>query len=290
MKKIKFGCLYGLAVLFLVSCHSSPSPQNKLRSDSVQIERLNLENHFSESKAAITHMIWPKLVPMKRVLQHTSLVGTPKHPTLDGGIINAADGLPVYSVTLNTPSSPLKIPTPAPRFKSLDIQPKSPLREDQWVTSKEVQARLKEALRDHKLEQVLKETDQMGLPASLATVPMVESHYQMDAVSPKGAIGPWQLTPVVSKSYGLNEMKTASFAAQTQVALLFLDQLHRQFGSWVLALAAYNAGPTRVQHALLSHPDAKSLDELDLPLETQHYVRHLMQLNQALASSNALET
>jgi hypothetical protein len=29
-------------------------------------------------------------------LSHTSVIGTVDHPTLDGGIINAADGIPVF--------------------------------------------------------------------------------------------------------------------------------------------------------------------------------------------------
>jgi len=36
----------------------------------------------------------------------------------------------------------------------------------------------------------------------------------------------------------------------TEAALTFLDELHREFGSWFLALAAYKSGPGRVRRLL----------------------------------------
>jgi membrane-bound lytic murein transglycosylase D len=53
----------------------------------------------------------------------------------------------------------------------------------------------------------------------------------------------------------------------------YLRALHRRFKDWPLALAAYNAGETRVA-ALLSRHRAKSFGDIAryLPAETQMYV------------------
>ena len=61
----------------------------------------------------------------------------------------------------------------------------------------------------------------------------------------------------------------------TRAAYDFLTALHNQFGSWELALAAYNAGPGRVQKAIDANA-ARGLPtdywSLKLPTETMNYV------------------
>jgi len=65
----------------------------------------------------------------------------------------------------------------------------------------------------------------------------------------------------------------------TPLALDFLRQLHARFGSWFLALAAYNGGPGRVDRSLRRRaPDRDGHDGLfleirgDLPRETRNFV------------------
>jgi len=69
----------------------------------------------------------------------------------------------------------------------------------------------------------------------------------------------------------------------TKAALDYLEWLHGRFGSWYLAAAAYNAGPSRVQAILGRHADGRTGDEdlywevLDhLPRETREYVPRLV--------------
>jgi hypothetical protein len=133
------------------------------------------------------------------------------------------------------------------------------------------------ATKNGKLFYVLTQAKSMNLPASVAAVPFVESRYDDNAVSNKGAAGAWQLMPALAKDYGLPQQDRFEFTSSTNVALTYLKQLYAQFGSWELTYAAYNAGPTRVQNALLRNPHATSVQELSLPQETKNYVVRLDQ-------------
>jgi membrane-bound lytic murein transglycosylase D len=69
----------------------------------------------------------------------------------------------------------------------------------------------------------------------------------------------------------------------TDAALDYLADLYRQYGSWYLAAAAYNAGSQRVSRALARYSDGRVGDEslywdiIDhLPKETAQYVPKLL--------------
>ncbi len=140
------------------------------------------------------------------LLQRTTFIGTEDHPTIDGGVINAADGIPVSHDELKEaepkpkPKATIKATHPA---KTVHAAPVSVF-QDGWATSNKVKALLEQAAKGGKLDYVLKKTDEIGLPATLATIPMIESNYQEQALSLKGAAGIWQLMPSLAKDYGLN--------------------------------------------------------------------------------------
>ena len=96
-----------------------------------------------------------------------------------------------------------------------------------------------------------------NLPLALRYLPFIESGYNHLAVSPKGAAGLWQLMPETARSLGLevNSLVDERFDvyAATQAALDYLVALHDRFQCWSLALAAYNAGPTRIERAIRWH-------------------------------------
>lgn len=213
------------------------------------------------------------------VLQRTSYIGTPENPTMDGGIINAADGLPVQHVV------PLSS-VPSDKFisKSSNVfiaaSPKKTFQDD-WASSAKVKQALTQAAQQGKLAYVLKKSDEMQLPASVALIPLIESGYQ-NVISPKGAAGVWQLMPAVAHDYGITPAERFQLQPATETALKLLRQLHQKFGSWELAFAAYNAGATRVETALQQQPKATSVQELNLPIETKQYVKKIMQINTAL--------
>lgn len=71
-----------------------------------------------------------------------------------------------------------------------------------------------------------------------------ESGWNPGAVSPKGATGLAQLMPGTAKKLGVdidNPHQNLEGGAR------YLKMMHAKFGSWRLALAAYNAGPGAVE-------------------------------------------
>lgn len=233
-----------------------------------------------------------QLKPLANMVQHTDLIGTSDQPTIDGGIINAADGLAVNhffdtsaSIKQASHISPVIHQTSQTTQiinETEDVKINSIKEEEKWATSKKVKQLLQAAAQEGKLDYVLRRIDEKGLPASLATVPMIESNYQTVSTSNKGAAGLWQLMPSIAKDYGISSLDRYHFQLSTTIALDLLDRLHQQFGSWALAFAAYNAGSKRVEIALRKNPKAKSIKELDLPKETKQYVSRIMSINKKL--------
>lgn len=125
-----------------------------------------------------------------------------------------------------------------------------------------------------------------GLPPSLRYLPIVESGYSPSAVSRARAVGLWQFMERTARGYGMGvspllDERRNPFKS-TEAATDFLMELREQFGSWFLALAAYNSGPYRVQRLLETRaPLTPPTDSLfwalrrHLPRETQDYVPKL---------------
>jgi soluble lytic murein transglycosylase-like protein len=71
-----------------------------------------------------------------------------------------------------------------------------------------------------------------------------ESGWRADAVSHKGAIGLAQLMPDTARMLGVNPNDPRQ---NLEGGARYLAEQYRKFGSWQLALAAYNAGPQAVE-------------------------------------------
>lgn len=81
--------------------------------------------------------------------------------------------------------------------------------------------------------------------ALLAAQLYAESNFNPFASSPAGAQGIAQFMPGTARAYGLSNPFDAAQSIDAQGHMM--RDLLRQFGSVPLALAAYNAGPGRVQ-------------------------------------------
>lgn len=96
--------------------------------------------------------------------------------------------------------------------------------------------------------------ERRGLPEELRLLPVIESGYRPDAVSPSGAVGIWQITRLGASGYPLRMdgrlEERRDFWKATEVALDTLATNRERFGDWLLAIAAYNAGPGGVQRAI----------------------------------------
>jgi membrane-bound lytic murein transglycosylase D len=131
---------------------------------------------------------------------------------------------------------------------------------------------------------VYAKTQQEGLPAELALLPIVESDYSPTARSPVGASGLWQIMPQTGRDLGLKNFSAydgrKDIVASTHAALLFLKDLHGEFHNWELALAAYNWGPANIER-IVKHNKPMFGNYWDLkriPKETRDYVPKLYAL------------
>ncbi len=72
-----------------------------------------------------------------------------------------------------------------------------------------------------------------------------ESNYQLDAVSHKGAMGLMQLMPRTARELGV----VCPFDPRENIlgGTRYLRRMRDRFGSWAAAVAAYHAGPRRVE-------------------------------------------
>ncbi|MEW6336621.1 MAG: LysM peptidoglycan-binding domain-containing protein [Acidobacteriota bacterium] len=125
---------------------------------------------------------------------------------------------------------------------------------------------------------IREELRRVGLPEDLAFLPMVESAFNPRARSRARAQGLWQFVAGTGKLYGLRadgvvDERNDPFLS-TRAAVAHLSDLHAMFGSWELALAAYNSGPGRVQRALRRAKGTTDFWQLRryLPRETRNYV------------------
>jgi membrane-bound lytic murein transglycosylase D len=129
---------------------------------------------------------------------------------------------------------------------------------------------------------VVEEVEKRGMPTEIALLPMIESAYNPHAQSRSRAVGIWQFIPSTGQYFGLEQNwwsdHRRDVISSTQAALDYLEKLYAMFGSWDLALAAYNAGEGTVSRAIGRNANAglaTDYSNLQLPLETEQYVPKL---------------
>ena len=92
---------------------------------------------------------------------------------------------------------------------------------------------------------------------------MKESRWDAEARSGRGAIGLTQLMPATARSLGINPHDPLQ---NLEGGARYLAEQYRVFGSWRLAVAAYNAGPYAV----------KKFGEVPPYRETRRYVQEVL--------------
>ncbi len=105
------------------------------------------------------------------------------------------------------------------------------------------------------MEYVEKYAQENAVPPELVYgVIKTESDFKSDAVSDKGAVGLMQIMPdtyswLCSKTGDENVNPDLLYVPETNIkyGTYYLSTLYTQFGNWENALAAYNAGPSRVK-------------------------------------------
>lgn len=120
--------------------------------------------------------------------------------------------------------------------------------------------------------------DRNGIPFELKYLPIIESGFQPDAVSHTGATGIWQIMYKTARYLGL-DMNTyvderMDPVKATEAAAAYLKKMYNLYDDWLLALAAYNAGPGNVNKAIAAAGGIKNFWAIRpyLPKETQNYV------------------
>lgn len=118
-----------------------------------------------------------------------------------------------------------------------------------------------------------------GIPEELAYLPIIESGFNYQAYSPKGAAGMWQFMPGTAKWIGMkrNEWMDERLdpVISCRYAAKYLRMLYDTFGDWYLALASYNYGGHNVKRAIRNAGTSEFYDiaaKRIIPVETQKYV------------------
>jgi membrane-bound lytic murein transglycosylase D len=127
---------------------------------------------------------------------------------------------------------------------------------------------------------ILKALRESGLPEELSWLPLIESGFNVRAMSRARALGLWQFIASTGYKFGLKRDRWVDERLDpeksTKAAIAYLKELHQIFGDWTTVLAAYNCGELRVLRCIRE----QKINYLDnfwdlynrLPQETAFYV------------------
>jgi membrane-bound lytic murein transglycosylase D len=141
---------------------------------------------------------------------------------------------------------------------------------------------------------IVQEVNARNMPTEIALLPFVESAFVTNAKSSAKAVGLWQFMPATGKDFRLTQNvfrdERRDVVQSTDAALDYLQRLFNQFGSWELALAAYNWGAGNISKAQKRNAAAglpTDYESLTLPRETRNYVPKLMAYRQIVLDPQA---
>lgn len=136
---------------------------------------------------------------------------------------------------------------------------------------------------------------QHGLPRELKYLAVIESHLKAGAVSWAGAVGPWQFMPATARRYGLVVSRQyderTDYLKSTHAASRMLRDLFKEYGDWLLVIAAYNGGPGNVNAAIrkTGSRDFWSL-QYKLPNESKDHVKKFISTHYIMEGEGGVTT
>jgi len=133
------------------------------------------------------------------------------------------------------------------------------------------------------IERILAEN---GIPDDFKYLAVAESSLR-HVSSPANAKGFWQFRKLAAKEFNLEVNDEVDERYHTEKATLaackYLKQLHKRFGSWSNAAAAYNVGPTNFRRTL-NNQGQDNFYDLNLNSETSRYVFRLMAIKEIMTN------
>ena len=131
------------------------------------------------------------------------------------------------------------------------------------------------------IEKILRE---QGIPEDFKYIPLIESD-MINAVSPSGATGFWQIMKGTARDHGLEVNSEVderyNLEKSTRAACEYFNKAHKKFGSWTMAAASYNVGRRAMREALSSQ-NANSYYNLLSNTETGRYVYRILAVKMIL--------
>lgn len=128
----------------------------------------------------------------------------------------------------------------------------------------------------HMMKEILRKKE---VPEDMVFLSLIESGFNPYAYSIARAVGPWQFIASTAKRYGLEinwwKDERRDPVKSTEAAADYLKDLYEMFGSWNLAMAAYNAGEGKILKAVKKNRSDDYWDLLDtkhIKRETKEYV------------------
>jgi membrane-bound lytic murein transglycosylase D len=175
-----------------------------------------------------------------------------------------------------------------------DLQSELVTSQEQWYASRASYISRMTERSNKYLYHIVEELERRNMPTELALLPFIESAFNPQAVSSAKAAGMWQFMPATGKDFSLKQNifrdDRRDVLQSTRAALDYLQKLHRMFGDWHLALAAYNWGEGSVQRAIAKNQrEGLGLGylELNMPNETRNYVPKLQAVKNIVSAPQA---
>ncbi len=138
------------------------------------------------------------------------------------------------------------------------------------------------------LPMINEEIQKQSLPADLIFLAVAESYLNPRSVSSASAAGMWQFIKETGKREGLtiNDDIDERYNSKksTQAALTHLKRLYGEFNDWLIAMAAYNAGPARLRE-VIENQNTKDFFDMYFVEETERYLFRIVALKEIILNS-----